>query len=152
MHVQSTNNTHAMNALRMYPDGRSAAIVLMAADEPDLHRALKRVFEIHEAPHADLESGVPWGADDVGDCVMTPDGAVITVEGEGRSFMGMRFVATWGTVVPSWRREARANGCIWLGLPERHGYDAIVRSVVSGSDTRLPLMPVLKLEVIPDGV
>lgn len=148
MNVQSTNNTHAMNALRVYDDGRSAAIVLMASDSKEIETGLGRVFEIHEAPLTDLETGVPWGADDVGDCEIRPGGVLLTVEGTGGQFMGMRFEAEWSTTSPGWRRAARDGGCVWLGLPGRPLYDQIARAVVSGSQVQLPAMPVLKLEVI----
>jgi hypothetical protein len=147
MNVQSTNNTHAMNALRVYDDGRSAAIVLMASDDAEIEDALSRVFEIHEAPLSDLEAGVPWGADDVGDCEIRPGGVMLTVEGTGGSFMGLRFEAAWNTTSPGWRRAARDNGCAWLTLPGRSMYDHIARAVASGSQVQLPAMPVLKLEV-----
>lgn len=148
MNVQSTNNTHAMNALRVYDDGRSAAIVLMASDDTGIEDALGRVFEIHEAPRVNLEKGVPWGADDVGDCEVRFGGVMLTVEGTGGSFMGMRFEAAWSTTSPGWRRAARDNGCVWLALPGRPVYDQIARAVASGSVVQLPAMPVLKLEVV----
>lgn len=147
MNVQSTNNTHAMNALRVYDDGRSAAIVLMASDDAEIEKALGRVFEIHEAPLTDLEANAPWGADDVGDCEIRSDGVMLTVEGTGGTFMGLRFEAAWSTTSPGWRRAARDNGCVWLALPGRPAYDHIARAVASGSQVQLPAMPVLKLEV-----
>lgn len=145
--MQSTNNTHAMNALRVYDDGRSAAIVLMASDDTEIEDALGRVFEIHEAPLTDLEKGVPWGTDDVGDCEIRSGGVLLTVEGTGGSFMGLRFEAAWSTTSPGWRRAACDNDCVWLGLPGRPVYDQIARAVASGSQVQLPAMPVLKLEV-----
>lgn len=145
--MQSTNDTHAMNALRMYEDGRSAAIVLMTSESTEIETGLERVFEIHEAPLTNLEVSVPWGADDVGDCEIRPDGVLLTVEGTGGRFMGMRFEASWDTTSPGWRRAARDSGCVWLGLPGRPGYDQIARAVASGSVVQLPAMPVLKLEV-----
>lgn len=148
MRVQSTNNTHSMNASRVYDDGRSAAIVLMASDDMEVEEGLKRVFEIHEAPPTDLETGVPWGADDVGDCEIREGGVLLTVEGTGGSFMGMRFEADWSGIAPGWRRMARDNGCVWLALPGRSVYDQIARAVASGSLVQLPSMPVLKLEVV----
>jgi len=146
MNVQSTNNTYAMNALRVYDDDHSAAIVLMASDG-EAEKALGRVFEIHEAPLADLETGVPWGADDVGDCEIRSGGVLLTVKGTGGSFMGLRFEAEWSTTSPGWRRAARDSGYVWLALPGRPAYDQIARAVASGSQVQLPAMPVLKLEV-----
>lgn len=146
--MQSTNNTHAMNASRVYMDGRSAAIVLMASDDSDLEEGLRRVFEIHEAPPTDIEAGLPWEMDDVGDCKLRPSGVLLMVKGTGSMLMGMRFEAEWGGTDSGWNEMALSNRCVWLGLPGRSVYDQIARAVASGSQVQLPAMPVLKLEVV----
>lgn len=146
--MQNSQQAHTMNALRIYDDGRSAAIVPMASDDPEVRFGLGRVLGLHQAPSVDLEVSPPWDAGDVGDCQIGPSGVLLTVQGIGDSFMGMRFSADWGATAPGWRRQAQDNGCVWLGFPGIAEYNQITEAIACGAPVALPVMPVLKLEVV----
>lgn len=145
MRVQKSNSASVMNALRDYGD-RSAALLLISSSDDEIHTALQRVFQIHEAPVVSLEEGLAWDLGTVGDCVISKTGVVITVEGSGDSFMGLRFETFWGEVDKPWHEVAEQNGCVWLALVEPGVYGRIADA---GNDAFLPAADLLKLEFRP---
>lgn len=146
--VQHSKQAYAMNAVRTYGNGRSAAIVLMGSNDQEVQLNLGRALGLHDAPTVDLESGAPWQLDSVGDCQIRSDGIQLTMRGNGGSFMGMRFVTSWGLTSPVWRRHAEESGCAWLGIPGIAEYDSIQKAVASESPVLLPPMPVLRLDLV----
>lgn len=103
------------------------------------------MFRIHQAPLLSPEFDLPWDAQDVGDCVITDEGVVITLEGQGGVFMGLKFETYWGVTSDNWRREAERNGCAWLALTPFETY----RTLGTFPGALIPEVPVLKLEVTP---
>ena len=145
MNVQKSDNEAVVSRLRTYGRGEEA-IVLLATTSPEMSKALVRVFAIQEAKDVDLEAELPWDEPDVGDCLISGDSAVLTIEGSGGSFMGMRFETHWGQTDPAWRAVAERTGRIWLALVGVPDYQRVVDG---GSSERLPRARTLKLEVTP---
>ncbi|AXH66323.1 hypothetical protein SEA_SATIS_164 [Streptomyces phage Satis] len=142
MNVQKSNSASVQNALRSYENGTSA-LLLITSDDEEISNALDRVFEIHKAPRLSPELELPEAAEGVGDCAISPEGVVLTVEGSGDHFMGLRFEVFWGVTDKQWREVAESNGCVWLALTPFEDY----RSLGGDPFALIPAVPLLKLEV-----
>lgn len=142
MRVQKSNSASVMNAVRSYGQG-VGALLLITSDDTEIASALARVFEIHQAPEVSPELDLPWQANEVGDCRISDDGVLLTVEGSGDSFMGLRFEVSWGATDGEWRAEAERNGCAWLILVP----DGVYGSLAKDPFALIPSVPVLKLGV-----
>ena len=145
MNVQKSDNEAVVSRLRSYGQ-REEAIVLLTTTSPEMSAALVRVFTLQEAQDVDLEAELPWDEQDVGDCRIDDDSAVLTIEGSGGSFMGMRFETHWGETDSAWRTVAERTGRIWLALVGVPDYQRVVEG---GDGERLPRARTLKLEVTP---
>lgn len=140
-----TNNAAITGLIKLYGD-KSAAIALLTSEDARVATGLERVFSIHKAPFLEMEKGLDWDLDSVGDCVIRKDGIKIVIEGDGKSFMGMLFETGWDTMNAAWREAAEFNGCIWLALVDFEVYDRIK---VTGLNTPVPIaVPVLKLDTV----
>ena len=118
---------------------------MITSDDKEINEALVRVFAIHEAPEVDPEVDLPWDLKDVGDCRIDNESVVLTVEGSGGAFMGLRFEALWGCTPPEWHAYAERTGRIWLGLVGPGDFERLAKG---GWDARLPSTRMLKLEVV----
>ena len=143
--MQRDHNAAVTNSVRTY-EGYSEALLLMTSQDKEIAEALEKVFSIHGALLVDPEETLPWGEPDVGDCRIDREGVILTVEGAGGVFMGMRHEVHWGRTSPEWHAHAERRGRAWLGLVDAADY---IRLSEGGWTERLPLMRMLKLEVTP---
>lgn len=143
MRVQKSDSASVTNSVRTY-GGRKEALLLITSDDEEISEALVRVFTIHEAPETEPEVDLPWDLEDVGDCRIDNESVILTVEGSGGAFMGLRFETQWGRTPPEWHAYAERTGRVWLGLV---GLDDYNRLTEGGWEARLPAMRMLKLEV-----
>lgn len=143
--MQQSNNTVVTNSLRTYGP-RKEALLLISTEDPEISKTLVWVFKEYDAPETDPEKNLPWDIKDVGDCRIDDSSVIITVEGFGQSFMGLRFETSWGVTPVEWHVHAEQNKRVWLGLVGPGDY---ARLVTGGWDEHLPSMRMLKLEVTP---
>lgn len=138
-----------MHTLRMSEgSGWWQPVILVNGVEPETQEALETVFEMHDAPLVDVREGVPDDMEAVGDCAVLKDNAVITVRGTGGSFMGMHFETQWGHAHIGWRDEVRRLGYVWFGLLNAAQYAASAEAGARLDGGALPVIPLLKLEVM----
>jgi hypothetical protein len=145
MNVQRSESEAVVSRLRTYERGEEA-IVLLTTSNPEMSIALGRVFALQEAQDVELEKELPWDEPDVGDCLISDSSAVLTIEGSGGAFMGMRFETRWGRTDPVWRACAGRTGRVWLALVGLPDYARIANG---GAGELLPRARTLKLEVSP---
>lgn len=145
INAEHTHNAASVGLLKTYGD-KSAAITLLTSADSRVATGLARVFSIHSAPFLDMEKGLDWDLDSVGDCVIKDNSVKIVIEGDGKSFMGMLFETEWDAMDRSWRSAAEFNGCVWLALADFEVYDRIK---VTGLSTPVPIaVPILKLDTV----
>lgn len=145
MNVQKSNSASVKNATRGYGEDRTGALLLITSEDPRTFETLETVFGIHQAPRTMPEFDLPWDLDDVGDCIILESGVILTVEGKGGTFMGLRFETDWDATDEGWRREAERNACTWLALTPFEDY----RRLDASPDTLIPEVSVLKLGISP---
>jgi len=141
--MQHSNNAVVTTSVRVY-DGHSEALLLLTTQDKEISKALVDIFTIHDAQETDPEKSLPWDEPDVGDCRIGNDGVLLTIQGSGSSFMGMRHEVKWGRTSAEWHGHAERRGRVWLGLV---GVPDYVRLSQGGWTERLPMMRMLKLEV-----
>lgn len=145
MRVQKTSEVMVANSVRDY-DGRKEALLLLATESEEIGASFVDVFAAHEGHEVDPEEDLPWDLDDVGDCRIDSASVILTIEGWGGSFAGLRLEVPWGRTSPEWHAWAERNGRVWLGLTSPAD---CARLMVGNWGERIPPVRMLKLDVVP---
>lgn len=140
---QKSDQVRMANALRVHECGEQVPILVARAGSSEAWNALAHAFELHRAPVLDLETGIPDLALATGICMIGRHGVQVTLQGAGTSLASVQMQVTWGPTSPAWRGAALSEGCVWLGLLREEAYQGAYRT----DPPRLPLMPVLRLDV-----